>query len=532
MDAIIITSREICIESIISMSINISSIKEISTSSLLRRLWRGIGSTVFSQLISSVSSILLVSLFLRAWGSEGYGRWISLTAFISYLSLLDLGGQTYIGNLLASAYAHGDEQKFRATLTEGISLFLTIALAGFILLVGLLLLPGLSLPGQSVILPLEDRLVVLCLGINGLISIPGGVYVTMYRSTGRFTRGMMIGNLFRGGSLLIFISLLLFSVPPLVYAAASLASGIILTIFVIWDGQRIPINCGIRPSLAAALAGRVHLRGSLYFWLLAISNALNYQGVILVLTARLPASNVALYATHRTASGLISYVGNFLQGPLWPELTFLHAQERQQELARISLLVVKLIVFLSGAVALMLWFFLPVVYPIWTGKQLQIEPSLFAILLVQGVLAAGWNATAWVPLASNQHRRFAWWGLANAGLTIVLALGLVPVWGWNGVALATLTGDIVCGAAVYPFLAARSLNISVTKFYMAILRPVVALLLPGTALVGMLTWVSGWAGAGLGLLLGLVILYPTVLIAFGRKDLGWLMGKLKMVWNR
>ena len=40
---------------------------------------------------------LLVPLFLRAWGADGYGGWLTLTAFVSYLGLLDLGGRTTSG---------------------------------------------------------------------------------------------------------------------------------------------------------------------------------------------------------------------------------------------------------------------------------------------------------------------------------------------------------------------------------------------------------------------------------------------------
>src|SRR3990172_4082748 len=88
-----------------------------------RRLWRGFGSAALGQFIEVANVILLVPLFCRAWGAAKYGWWISLTALISYLSLLDFGGQNYIGNLLADSYIRKDEAQFRRWLSEGVSLF-------------------------------------------------------------------------------------------------------------------------------------------------------------------------------------------------------------------------------------------------------------------------------------------------------------------------------------------------------------------------------------------------------------------------
>ena len=69
------------------------------------RLKSGLARTALSQIIIAATAIALVPLYIAAWGVDGYGRWLSLTAVIAYLSLLDLGGQNYVGNLLAGAYA-------------------------------------------------------------------------------------------------------------------------------------------------------------------------------------------------------------------------------------------------------------------------------------------------------------------------------------------------------------------------------------------------------------------------------------------
>ncbi|MDO9584948.1 MAG: hypothetical protein Q7I93_00510, partial [Syntrophales bacterium] len=158
----------------------------------LHRLLLGVGSSGMSQVIAAAQPILLVPLFLRAWGADEYGRWLVLTALVSYFSLLDFGGQNYIGNLLAIDHARGKKEEFREKLSEGVSLFIFIALAVLILLVIVLFgLMNSSLPVLGNLLSTKECWIILFLGSNFLISIPGGVYVTAYRSSGLFVRGTM-----------------------------------------------------------------------------------------------------------------------------------------------------------------------------------------------------------------------------------------------------------------------------------------------------------------------------------------------------
>src|SRR6267378_1844389 len=88
------------------------------------RLSLGIGSAALFQAVNAAQAVILVPLFLRAWGAEGYGQWLALTALISYLTLADLGGQNYIANLLAMSHARGDRERFQTTLSEAVSFFL------------------------------------------------------------------------------------------------------------------------------------------------------------------------------------------------------------------------------------------------------------------------------------------------------------------------------------------------------------------------------------------------------------------------
>ena len=101
-----------------------------------KRLIQGIGANFLGQIINLASRVLLVPLFLTAWGAEVYGEWLLLTSIVAYLSLTDLGGQLYIVNRLTQAYAQGDIPLFRKILHTGLSLFLIIPLVAFAVFLG------------------------------------------------------------------------------------------------------------------------------------------------------------------------------------------------------------------------------------------------------------------------------------------------------------------------------------------------------------------------------------------------------------
>jgi len=459
------------------------------------RLLLGVGSSGMGQVISAAQAIFLVPLFLHAWGAEGYGRWLVLTALVSYFSMLDLGGQNYIGNLLAIDHARGAMNEFRKRLSEGVSLFTFIALGVLGLLIAVLFGPwGLFFPDAANYLSTRERCIILFLASNYLLSIPGGIYVSAYRATGLFAHGAMLGNILRLINIVFFAAALFYTISQLYFALLFLSMGVMGTTVIVWDSrQKISACRQIRIGLAEANSGIKYLRGALQFWLMTLAGGFNQQGVLLVLAIFASPAIVSLYVTHRTAAGLVGYVGSLLQAPLWPEMSLLWAQNRREELKKVVMSAIRIVMLVSGLAALAMWALIPFLYPLWTGKQLQLQPVLFGIFLVQGILAAGWFTSGWSLLAANHHRMPARWSLANGAATIMLAFLLAPKYGVLGVSLATLLGDVLCGLLVYPKLTGNMLNFSVLHIYKDMLL-MLLLLVPIIAVMAICGhFLHGWA---------------------------------------
>jgi len=431
-----------------------------------------LASSILGQGLSVLQAFLFVPLYFRAWGTDGYGRWLAISASVAHLALLDLGGQSFIGNSLAYAFARSDKDQLRRTVELALSFFLFVSGIAFTVLCAFLIL------WPSARLSPSDRLISILLGAACLLTVPGGILASCYRATGQIVRSNMLGNIYRGTSSAVFAIALTLKVGPVSYAAMFFLLSLANTLAGFWDLRRRILSFDvIRPSLKNARAGLTLLRGSFAFWLISISQMFNNQGFLLLLAVLLGNQAVVLYSTHKTASGIIGYSTSLFQPSIWSELSFLAARQETERTAKITLLSIRASVLFAGALAIILWFAGPVAYSAWTHHSLQVRPTLLALLATQAVLAAGWSTASWPLLAANRHGEVAKWSLLNSLLTLFAAWLAVSLHlGIEGAVLASIVSDVICGLWAFPSIVGRSLQLHPSKFYLAMLRPAVVLI--------------------------------------------------------
>jgi O-antigen/teichoic acid export membrane protein len=491
---------------------------EMANTQLVKRVAGGLGASIAGQAISFGQTYLLVPFFLYAWGADGYGHWLTLTAIISYLTLLDFGGQNYVQNLLAMSHARGDEQGFSGVLSRGFSASLFIGVCAFLVYCSVLVL------GSRAAVPIIGRslehLEVMTLFFSGanllLLSIPFGVYATTYRATGLFARAAMLGNATRVLGIVVSMGALYLRVGLSHYAACLLALAVLTTGVLFLDSRRrIPACRAVKIGWRQFVEGTAYWKGASSFALLAVALAINQQGLVLVLAKYLGPSTVAIYVTHRAMANLSGYVGIAAQGPLLPEFTRLWSQGQLEACQSLLVMSLRGVVVVTGLTGICLWLLLPVVYPLWTGKNFAADTVLFAVILAQGVLAAAWSTPSWVLLATNFHSRVALASLANAVLSIALAFWLVPHGGALGAAASSLAGDLVFGFCVLPPLAASFLKLKITAIYRQIFGSIAALSPVVLCAIVLGRWGNWRAAAGLAALM-LLLLYPYAVFVFGK----------------
>jgi O-antigen/teichoic acid export membrane protein len=489
------------------------------------RVIRALASSALGQFLSTAQSLLLVPMFLAAWGDAGYGEWLALTALASYLLLLDLGGQSYIGVRLAQAYAQEKLDEFRVILSEGFSLFFVLALATQALVSAITFSPLVSWDSDA-------RLVVTCYSASVLISIPVGVLGTCFTATGRIVRFVMLGNLARIIQIACYSLALALRVPPPTYAAVVLATSCLTTAITVFDLRR-QLGTLFAPMLSIVhlRGGAAHLRGSLEYFAYALSSMLSVQGVLLVIAAKADASSVAAFSTHRAAASLIVYSGSLLRPTVWPELTMMAARGDMPRLREVVSIAVRGTTWIGAIIAAAVCLAAPQGYALWTRAKLELDVPLLFILAGQAVLYCAWSTTSWPLMSTNQPRLIARWSLANAVLTVVVSYACLQAGtGLRGVAAASLAADILCGLAPFPVLAAKYTGESPLRFASDVFRAIAC-----AAPFVLAAWLSLVAFHGDILRLAvfsacsLALAWPAARSLLGRKHLARLVGA---VWGR
>lgn len=452
------------------------------------RLVLGLASSAVSQALAGTQTIVLVPFFISAWQAEGYGRWLTLSAIASHLTITTLGGQSYIANVLAIHFGREEQSDFRERLSEAVSLSLLIGLGLLALLVlGFLWAAGLLFGLDGPVMTGNDALALLLLGTHAVVlSGPGGVYATVYRSSGQFARGAVISNLGRLVNIAGSIALLTANASLAEMAGWVLVSDAVTTLIIVMDSRRVIPACrGVRVNVTLARAGfKRFALGSLHFCVISVATEVNQQGIVLILAAMASPVAIAIYATHRMFASIPNSVATLAQGPLAPELSFLWARRRHGDLSEVSLLATTTFMTIGAVAAAALWAVAPFAYNAWTSHSLQFHSGLACVLIIQSILASGWQTSAWSLLATNQHHALAWWSLGKAVITIALAWQMAGPFGPTGVALAALAADIACGALVFPARAAARLGVPAVQFYARIglgLVPLVPIVISATA---------------------------------------------------
>ncbi|MBI4634974.1 MAG: polysaccharide biosynthesis C-terminal domain-containing protein [Candidatus Rokubacteria bacterium] len=448
-------------------------------------------------------------MFLAFWGGQLYGEWLALSAAIGYLALLDLGMQTYVVNRMCQAYARGRLDELHRDLHSAIEIFAAVAVVGLAAVTAFVALaPVGRLFNLQRTSPHVAGLSLVLLGMNVVLnSIPMGLVGGLYRATGAYARGQMIGNGLRLVQFVVTAAVVWLWTSVATLAAGWVAMNTVGIVLILSDLRRFRPEVRLDLSAGSWRHGARLVGPALLFLLFGIASAMNLQGMVLVVNSFLGAVAVVQFVTIRTVANVVPQGIGIVNSALWPEITVVDARGERERLVRLSQWLVKANVSVAVLAALLIRFVGPDLYRLWTGRQVVFEPRVLDLFLIQVVLMAIWNASGLPLLAINRQHAYAWLMLVNSVVSIGLALALVRSFGLIGVALGSVLADVVCNLLVVPWLLSRALERPVVSF---LLTSVAAPLIIGAVLLVLVEGAEPFLGASAWRLVGV----PIVMIGF------------------
>ena len=408
-----------------------------------RRVLRAIGAEGLGQFLNIGIRILLVPLFLSAWGGEGYGEWLIFTAVAAWFGIADLGGQLYFINRMTETWAQKKFDEFQDFFSTGMILFC----GAFTVLIALVTptIIFLDVPewlGAKITSSETARWVLILMCLKILASLPLGLVLGVFRATGSQATGVMYGNLMLLIQLTSGAAVLSNSGGMVLMALTEVLALLFVSCFVILDlHRRMPrevqlfqIRSPSKKILREAWIPSLHFLG------IQLSMAVMIQGSVIVVAKAMGPFEVAIFSTMRTIANLVSRLLGMMSHSAWPEFTRLHSQKN-------SVTLQKLFCSISFASTLAGLLYIGIVYhfgatlfELWLGQELPYETTAMFLMATLVVFTNNWTLGGNLLMATNQHRDYARIQLPVNVFALVLAFA-----GGHWLGLEGIIGGLLLG---------------------------------------------------------------------------------------
>ena len=418
--------------------------------------------------------------FLRFWGAERYGEWLTLFAAVGYMYMLDLGIQSYVINRLNQCYSTGRSDEYLYILHSALKVSILVC-SGVIILIALIL-PLFPLTkwfhftytGHSLAV-----LVTLLLAIQIIAKIPSGIVTGLYRTFGEFPRGAMIGNV---QVLLVFLmtgSVLISGGGFALLALVQLAPISLIVVYVFRDLRvRHPeVSLGLKDG--SLKKGFSFLIPGSFFFLIHVSTLMVFSGSTIIVATLLGPAVVVVFSTLRTLANVTRQIPQAVNIALWPELTSLEACKEYETLKKMHFFIVKTGFFISFCLAVIIHFAGQDIVALWTRGRIIYDPRLMNIFLCYIVFQVIWLLSGTFQAAFNRPGLVGACTFASMVVGLILAYFLTRRYGAAGTVGGLFIAEgLICGVAL-PVRTCKILGESVGAFF----RGVIVRVLPGVAVL-------------------------------------------------
>lgn len=426
------------------------------------RLISGSAASWVQIVVTMLSQIALVPIYLSHWSVEMYGIWLAIQALVSITSTLDFGHQEFMGYEFLRI-GREDRSTLSIFIWSGVSVGLVISLLQIVLLLAFLTtgtLPKLlgKASGVSTELLRDAGLVLVLQGLAWLLSIsvtgllfralaPFGYYPRMAwwnLGSAIMTALAPVTAVLLGAHLLV---------TGLVVASATVAFSIpiYVDLFRLLRREQIPF---CKPSVKLGWQNFLRSLAVSGKWLL--ENA-RQQGVRLVLAPLAGAAGLAAFSTMRTGANVALQGLNTIVNPLMPELMrFLHQRDQDRVESAFGTIWFVLVAVLSPAMVLIQTIVEPL-YLLWTRGRVMFNPLLFATLSLSVLTYAVSQPAIAVVKGNNLLKPQLLLSSLAAFVVVGGVYTLVPSLGIPGAGIALVAAEVVA-AIGYQLVARRWLQ--------------------------------------------------------------------------
>lgn len=419
--------------------------------SLRKRLAYGLLSNSLSKVVTTLSQLIGVPIFLHFWGVKLYGEWILLNAIPTYLNLSDMGFGSAAGNEMTILEAQGKREEVIQTFQSvWVLITCTTFAAGLLSFLFVPILPLQRWLHLTQLTSAETTWITLLLVASVVLGMQEQLFQCAFRCVGQYAYGTFIKAVIQFCSFAsVAVAVALHANPvqaAAVYAGVNGCGTVTIWLFL---RRSIPwIHLGwskARWSIIRALASP-----AFSFLGFPIGNAISLQGILFVVNATLGSTGVVVFGVTRTASRVALQLLQMVNNAVWPELSAAYGAGDLALTRRLHRRACQAAFAISWMIVLAMLLVGPWLIRVWTHRSIVPGRPLLALMLLAVVINSFWMTSSTLLAAINRHQRLALYYLIGTSSSLLLALYLTRIWGVDGAAVSMLISELVMVTYVFP----------------------------------------------------------------------------------
>ena len=402
-----------------------------------KRLKWNFAAALVGKIVNVCQQVLLVPLYLYAWGPEYFGIWLLLSAVPSFLSMAQVGLGTAASTEIVLAIGQGAEERAGRTLASAWLFIVSVGVLVVALLIGadsMGLTLGLAGTDQNMIRHPMRIVSILFLGVIVMMMRQPleGFWIARQRASVAMFFGAAMSAVELAACAVV---LMVGGRAPTLALTIMVTRVLALALFAIASARHIDLRSRLTPdfALVRSLLGR-----GVGFQLTVLWQAILFQGSLFLAQGVLGPAGVATWGTIRTLSRSGNQVLALVNQALMPELQNEIAARNVVDAKRLYRGGVRLALGVGICAAIPLSLAGGPFYRLWTGGNLEVTPWIWPIMAVGLVLNAVWLTSALVHRAYNQPWYLSSCGLASAVISVASMYTLGAQFGILGFAVGAV----------------------------------------------------------------------------------------------
>lgn len=439
---------------------------------LMSRLTKGLGAQGYTQAVQIFIRLAEVPLLLGFWGTRLYGEWLMLAAIPACLVICDGGFAGAASREMSMRSGAGDRHGAIALFQSTWLLLLLVSLVfGLLALVAIQVAPLHGWLGFKVMDPATVKLVAILLVAYVLVGFQTGLVYGGFWCEGRYAMGMALittMQLMEFGGLALAVALGGGPMEAVFGYLAGRVGGLFLMRLGLYHA-----TSWLRFGWRVATLGEVRRLAAPAFASLAfpLGNALNIQGMRLIVGLVLGPPAVVVFSTLRTLSRLSMQPSAIINRLVEPEMASAYGGNHHDVFRRLFNHSCQVALWVSVATCIVLIAAGERLLGLWTHGKVTMDWLLYTLLLLGAAANAVWYTALMAAYATNRHVRVALvYSVVYGGGAFGLAFILTKFSGLAGVGLALLLSEI----AMAPYVLLKTFHLtgeSLASWFGQVTRP-------------------------------------------------------------